>query len=144
MNTCFKKILLAVDDSPMAEKVAEKALELARQLNAELAVASVADSKFLMTEGGITPAEVIESIKNDLKKVHDLLINKIFKDFKVWTFVEEGHPHEAILKIGKEWNADMLIVGTHGRTGLAHLLLGSVAEQVIRHSDKPVLVIPAR
>jgi nucleotide-binding universal stress UspA family protein len=81
-------------------------------------------------------------MKNDYKKIHQMLIDKVFKDYKVWTFVEEGKPFEAILKVAEEWAADLIVLGTHGRTGLSHLLMGSVAEKVIRHSGKPLFIIP--
>ena len=71
-----------------------------------------------------------------------MLINTAFKDYKIKAFAEEGSPYELILKIADEWAADLIIMGTHGRTGLAHLLMGSVAEKVIRHSIKPLFIIP--
>jgi nucleotide-binding universal stress UspA family protein len=141
MNT-IKKILIAVDDGPAAEKVALNGLQLASQLNAEIALVSIVDIISLMTEGSVTPEELITIMKNDYKKIHQMLIDKVFKDYKVWTFVEEGKPFEAILKVAEEWAADLIVLGTHGRTGLSHLLMGSVAEKVIRHSGKPLFIIP--
>jgi len=140
----YRKILIAVDDSPIAEKVATTGYQLGQQLNAEIAVLSVVDNAFLMTDGGITPKEMAEIIKNDFKKSQQLLIDKVFKNYKVWTFVEEGKPYEMILKIAIEWEADLIIIGTHGRTGLSHLLMGSVAENVVRHSKIPIMVIPSK
>jgi nucleotide-binding universal stress UspA family protein len=58
--------------------------------------------------------------------------------------VEEGKPYETILKVASEWAADLIIIGTHGRTGLSHLLMGSVAENVVRHSEIPVMIIPSK
>ena len=65
-----------------------------------------------------------------------MVIDKVFKDFKVWTFVEEGRPHEMILKVADEWDADLIVLSTHGRKGLSHLLMGSVAEKIVRNSTK--------
>ncbi len=83
-------------------------------------------------------------IRSELKKNQNLLIEDIFKEYKVWTFIEEGKPFEVILKVAEEWQADWIVIGTHGRKGFSHLLMGSVAEKVIRHSTRPLFVIPTR
>lgn len=140
----YRKILIAVDDSPIAEKVASAGFQLAQQPNTEIALLSVVDTTFLMTDGGVTPKEIAEIIKNDFKKSQQLLIDKVFKDYKIWTFVEEGKPYEKILKVATEWSADLIVIGTHGRTGISHLLMGSVAEHVVRHSKTPILIVPSK
>ncbi|MGN6351892.1 MAG: universal stress protein [Parafilimonas sp.] len=140
----YKKILIAVDDSPVAEKVTLEGFLLGKQLNAEMALISVADIAFVMAEGGVTPREMTEMIKDDLKKVQKMLIKNIFKEQKVWSFIEEGTPADMIKKTCDEWEASLIVIGTHGRTGLSHILMGSVAERVIRHSPVPVLVVPVR
>jgi nucleotide-binding universal stress UspA family protein len=138
----MKKMLIAVDDGPTSERVASKGFQLGQQLNSEIALISVVDTTALMTDSGMTPGELADIRKNDLKKSQQMLIDKVFKDYKVWTFVEEGKPFEAILKVAEEWEADLIVLGTHGRTGLSHLLMGSVAEKVIRHSTKPIFIVP--
>lgn len=138
----MKKILIAIDDSPIAEKLVSTTFELYDQQEAEIAIVSVVDTQFLTTDGGITPGEMANVMKNDFKKRHELLISEILKGEKIWTFVELGKPFEEILKVADEWGADLIVLGTHGRTGLSHLLMGSVAEKVIRHSTKPLFVIP--
>lgn len=97
-----------------------------------------------MTDGGIAPRKMAEIIKNDFKKNQQLLIDKVFKDYKAWTFVEEGNPYEMILKVAAEWEADLIVIGTHARTGFSHLLMGSVAEHVVRHSKIPVMIVPTK
>jgi len=140
----IKKILIAIDDGPTSEKVTSNGFQLGQQLNAEIALVSVVDTTALMTDSGVTPGELADIIKNDFKKSQQLLVEKVFKDYKVWTFVEKGKPFEAILKVAEEWEADLIVLGTHGRTGLSHLLMGSVAEKVIRHSTKPLFIIPTK
>lgn len=140
----IKKILIAIDDGPTSEKVSSNGFQLGQQLNAEIALVSVVATTALMTEGGVTPGEMADIIKNDFKKNQQMLVDKVFKDYKVWTFIEEGKPFEAILKVAEEWEADLIVLGTHGRTGLSHLLMGSVAEKVIRHSTKPLFIIPTK
>jgi nucleotide-binding universal stress UspA family protein len=140
----MKKILFAIGEGPTSEKVASAGFEIAKRLNAEIALVSVIDTSTISTDGGITPHEMSNMIRSELKKNQTLLIENIFKDFKVWTFIEEGKPFEVILKVAEEWEADWIVIGTHGRKGLSHLLVGSVAEKVIRHSARPLFVIPTR
>jgi nucleotide-binding universal stress UspA family protein len=85
-----------------------------------------------------------EIMKNDVKKNQQILCERVFKDYKVWTFIEEGKPSEKVLKVAEEWGADLIVCGTHGRKGFEHLLMGSVAERLIRHSTIPLLVIPIK
>jgi len=59
-------------------------------------------------------------------------------------FIRFGKPSEEILRFADENNVDLIVMGTHGRTGLAHLLAGSVAERVVRSSKLPVLTVPHR
>ncbi|CAN5250210.1 universal stress protein [soil metagenome] len=143
-NMKFHKILIAVDDGPTAEKVALNGFLLGQQLNAEIALLSVIDTTFLVTDGGVTPNEMTEIIKTGASRNQQLLIEKVFKDYKVWNFIEAGKAHEIILKVADEWEADLIVLGTHGRTGLAHLIMGSVAEHVIRHAKIPVLIVPSK
>jgi nucleotide-binding universal stress UspA family protein len=140
----MKKILIAIDDGPTSEKIASNGFQLAKQLNAEIALVSVVDDTSLMTDGGVTPGELAEIIKNDLKKYQKMLIDKVFKDYKVWNFVEKGNPYKTILKVAEEWSADLIVLGTHGRTGISHLLMGSIAEKVTRNSTKPLFIVPTK
>jgi nucleotide-binding universal stress UspA family protein len=140
----MKKILIAIDEGPTSEKVVSQGFQLGQKLNAEIALLSVIDTALLMTDGGIAPRKMAEIIKNDFKKNQQLLIDKVFKDYKAWTFVEEGNPYEMILKVAAEWEADLIVIGTHARTGFSHLLMGSVAEHVVRHSKIPVMIVPTK
>ena len=58
------------------------------------------------------------------------------------TFVEEGKPAEVIIRIAERFGADVIVMGTHGRKGLSHLIMGSVAEDVIKNAKRPCVVIP--
>lgn len=140
----MKKILIAVDGGPTSEKVATDGYQLGKQLNAEIGLLSVVDTTLLMTEGSITPKEMAEILKEDLIKNQSTLINTVFGSHKIRDFVEQGKPYEEILRVAKEWGADMIVLGTHGRTGVKHLLMGSVAEKVLRHSTKPLFIVPIK
>lgn len=96
-----------------------------------------------MTDGSVTVRELADS-KRMISGEVIFLTDNIFKDSKVGTFIEESGPFEMILKVADGWRADLIVLGTHGRTGFSHLLMGIVAEKVIRHSTKPLLIIPSK
>lgn len=139
----YDKIIIAIDDGPLAEKVALEGYQLANKLQADIALISVADTTLNFSEGSVTPAELAGLIKADFRKMHKFIIEQKFGDSRVRSFVEEGVPYETIIRIAKEWEADAIVIGTHGRTGLSHLIMGSVAEKVIRHWTKPTFIIPS-
>ena len=140
----IKKIVIAVDNDPTSERIALSGFQLGLQLNAEIALLSVVDLTMLITEGAVTPKEFADITINDYKKNQQMLIDTVFKEHKIWTFVEEGTPSEVILNVAKEWDADIIVLGTHGRTGFSHLIMGSVAEKIVRHSEIPVFIIPIK
>jgi nucleotide-binding universal stress UspA family protein len=117
---------------------------MCRQLNADAALLSVIDTGFIMTAGAVSPQEIVEITRQEFRESHHLLINKLAGNKQVLSFIEEGKPSEVILEAADNWQADLIVMGTHGRTGISHLLMGSVAEKVIRYSKKQVLIIPAR
>lgn len=138
-----KKIVIAIDNDTAAENVALNGFQLALQLKAEIALVSVVDTTILKVERSILPGEFVKILKSDYKKLQQKLTETIFKNHKVSTFLQEGKPYEVILKVADEWYADIIVIGNHGRGGLPHLIIGSVAKKLIRHSKKPVLTIPS-
>lgn len=139
-----KKILIAVDHGPMSETVAQYGFQLGNQLGAEMALVSVVDTEYLMTDGGVTTGEMIEMMKNDFVLKQKTLVEKVFGEKRVDSFIEEGKPFLKILQRAQEWESEMIILGTHGRKGLSHLLMGSVAEKVVRHAHIPLVIIPVK
>lgn len=140
----IKKILIAVDGGPTAEKITAFGFQLGQQLGAEIAILSVADTATLVTDGGVTPYELGQIEKANLKERHQLLTKTVCENKNLWTFVEEGRPADIILKVSEQWEADLLVLGTHGRRGFSHLMMGSVAEKVVRQSSKPTLIVPTK
>jgi nucleotide-binding universal stress UspA family protein len=138
-----KKIVIAIDNDPDAENVALNGLQLALQLKAEIAILSVVDTTLVKVERSISSADFVKILKSDYKKLQQKLTKTIFKNHTISTFLQEGKPYEVILKVADEWYADIIVIGTHGRGELSHLIMGSVAQKVIRHSKKPVLAIPS-
>lgn len=141
----YKKILIAVDSSEYSMNAAKKGLELAQQLSASAALLFVIDDSKAMgnPDAGIFPEQALIILKKEAETTLDQLAD-MCKGIDVVKFMPEGHPTEDIIKTADTWKADLIVIGTHGRTGFMHLLMGSVAEHVVRHSDIPVLIVPSK
>ncbi len=140
----MEKVLIAIDNSALSDMVVSKGLELAKSLNAKTAIVSVVDIQFVTTEVNILSNETTQLLKNQFLREHQVHKDKFASDTNIRSFVEEGSPWEEILRVAKDWEADLIVVGTMGRTGLSHMMIGSVAEKVIRHSSIPVLIVPLK
>ena len=138
----FHKILIAIDRNSSAEIVAKSGLQLAEQYNSEIALISVLDKEGSFDSDPATPRELDDMMEHNFNKSQLNVIEKIFKNRAVKSFVKKGVPYKGIIETAEKWGADIIVMGTHGRKGLPHLILGSVAEEVIRHSRKTVIVIP--
>ena len=141
----YNKILIAVDSSEYSMEAAKKGLELARQLGAKAALIYVVDKSKGMgnVDAGIMPEEAMMVLKKEAEQTLDQL-SAMFGGKELLKFMPEGNPTEDIIETAKTWEADLIVIGTHGRTGLKHLLMGSVAEHVIRHSKVSVMVVPSK
>ena len=139
----YTKILIAVDSSEYSMKAAKKGLELAHQLGAKAALLYVIDKSQSLgnVDAGITHEEALIILKKEAEQTLDEL-TQMYNGNEIMKFMPEGNPDEDIIETAKDWNADLLVMGTHGRTGLKHLLMGSVAERVMRHSEIPVMIVP--
>jgi len=124
-----KNVLIATDGSKFSEAAASAALGIAKRCGSSLIVISVASSD-----------EEIASAKDNVNKVSEAAKKEGVKTTSV---VTKGKPYEAILETSKQKKADFIVVGSHGRTGLARLLMGSVTERVIGHAEVAVLVVKA-
>jgi nucleotide-binding universal stress UspA family protein len=135
----WKKIVLATDGSKHSAKAMERAISFAKSYGGELRVISVVD---VPTE---FYAEAPQAVENLVRKaqgyVADVKKQAEAAGVKSESFVGEAEAHEAITHLAKEQNADMIIIGSYGRTGLRRLLMGSVAEKVIGYAPCPVLVV---
>jgi nucleotide-binding universal stress UspA family protein len=142
----ISKILVAIDDSSFTNKTLNVAFDLAKTLNASMALVNVIDPA-IVAVGADSVVYPMEQM-GDLKKAADELIKKVRlqlgNEIPLEDFISEGKPNDEIIAIAKQWNADLIVIGTHGRTGLMHMIMGSVAESVIRHSNIPVLVVPSK
>lgn len=138
----FHKILIAIDDNPSAEVVAASGLQLAKQYNSEIALVSIPADESADDQDPATRRERDDMMEQNLHASQLNVMEKIFKGIPVKAFVARGTPYKVIIDAADRWGADIIVMGTHGRKGLPHLLLGSVAEDVIRRSKKTVVIIP--
>lgn len=140
----FNKILFAVDREPFAERAAELGVDLARKLGAEMAFVHVIDTTTDITAETWTATELLGVAELQGKNLLDDYRHRLSLHEPALEFVVTGNPADEIVKAAREWPADVIIIGSHGRSGLQRVLLGSVAEAVTRHAHCPVLVVRAR
>jgi nucleotide-binding universal stress UspA family protein len=140
----MKRIACAVDFSDASAKALSYAATLARRLGAELLLVHVcATLAYAMASESYTvrPDLLIE-LKAHLKgELEALAAAQARPGLKVTSQLIEGVPYKAIHEAAQQSHADMIVVGTHGRTGFEHLLLGSVAERLVRTSSLPVVTV---
>jgi nucleotide-binding universal stress UspA family protein len=144
-----KNILLPTDFSKISLTAAEYAVELANQYQAKLHILNVLEKTppiLAIRSLDLSREKIIESIDNDAKQQLEECVKKIKKlgDVEVIPAIRKGVDYEEIIKYSKEKKIDIIVIATHGRTGILHTLLGSVAEKVIRYSKIPVLVTTPR
>jgi len=140
-----KRILVAVDFSAVSANALRHATALARQLGAALDVFNALQLTDLDTPVNASAEHVNELTQSALEKRR----NKLSKFVKqhvtglgdVHQSVRVGSPTELVNDAAKQGQADLIVIGTHGRTGLKSLLVGSVAESVLRKADVPVVCV---
>ena len=138
------KILVPTDFSTCAKKALDYAVPFAAQHDAELILLYAAPApSYAGGEYGVidTSAMAAEISANSEQRLADFAAAEIPSDIKVETIVRAGSPTAEILDVAEKLAVDMIVLSTHGHTGLKHVLLGSVAEHVVRHAPCPVLVV---
>ena len=138
------KILCATDFSEPAERAFEYAVFMASAHKADLALLHVVDQLHGFTHYEILAITPMEIAKKMVKRAHEhlqALVDQVKGSVNATESVREGKTWVEICEAAKEEKADMIVIGSHGRTGLPHVLIGSVAETVVRHASCPVLVV---
>ena len=145
--TEIKRILVPTDFSEPADKALTYALDLAAKLGASVTLIHVFDDPF--ANGVYTgeympiPAHIREEILADLRrKLADAVARRGHSEVNLE--VQFGSTARTIVDGAAERNIDLFVMGTHGRGGMAHLLLGSVAERVVRTASCPVLTVRSK
>jgi nucleotide-binding universal stress UspA family protein len=143
----FSRILIAVDNSPYSAEAAEAGFQLAQRLNAEVALVNVIEIILDLGDPAAPAMPVVDMIKlqeEESAKTLQELTDKFSGNIKTEILSPQGTPKNEIISAADQWKADIILIGTHGRTGLGHLLLGSTSEYVVRHSKVPVMVVPLK
>lgn len=141
----FKTILFATDFSESSDHAFQYALSLARKFESRLGVIHVI-SEPVDLRGFYVPHISFDKLEEEIEQGALKMMEKFCRTHvegyaKVESFVVPGIPYDEIIKKAAEINADLIVVGTHGRTGLDHVLFGSTAEKVVRKSAIPVMTI---
>lgn len=144
----YQRILAAVDGSSTAERALQEAIRLAKDQQAALHIVHVVDMVPLIWDVEYTD---VEAIQRALRQAGRTVIDRAREAVKSAGFeadaqlAEIGTPGQnvagRIVEAATTWPADLLVIGTHGRRGLDHLLLGSIAEGVTRLAPMPVLLV---
>jgi nucleotide-binding universal stress UspA family protein len=135
----WKTIVLATDGSKYSKAAADRAISFAKSYGGEMKIVSVVDvpPEFYAE----APQAVDDLIKKAKEFVADIKKQADAEGVSAQTFIRESEVFENITNLAREQNADVIVIGSHGRTGLRRLLMGSVAEKVIGHAACPVLVV---
>jgi nucleotide-binding universal stress UspA family protein len=138
----FQRILLPTDFSEHAGHAKEYAVALAREFHAELLIIHVVQLYSYVVDFGMENARQYEAISGTLQKLLDGLLGELAAEpIQVTGRLVQGDPTAEIVRIASDEACDLIVMGTHGRGALEHVLLGSVAERVVRKAPCPVLTV---
>jgi nucleotide-binding universal stress UspA family protein len=140
----IQRLLVPTDFSECSEAAAAVAAQLAKRLGAAVELLTVVDTTPLLEAYGYVEfrEERIAQIRADAEAKLGAFASKHFAGLgQVRHHVYDGNVFLKILEAAADIGSDLIVLGTHGRTGLAHLLIGSIAEKVVRKSPVPVLTV---
>ena len=150
----MKKVLIAIDYDPSAQKVAEAGYAMAMAMGSNIVLLHViAEPSYyssmefspIMGFTGFTDPHIPEMVESELKKEALRFLDRSKQHLgegPIKTMVAEGSFADTILKVAREEDADIIVMGRHSRKGLSKLLMGSVTEKVLHHSMVPLFIIP--
>ncbi len=144
----FKRILFPTDFSELAERALSYALSIAGRFGATLYILHVVD-RSVEAAGMYVPHMSFEELEKEEESAEAKALRKIAcrcsmqdKTLKVEPILATGTPHEEILRVAREKEVDMIVMGTSGTGGVGRMVFGSTADKLIRSAHLPVLAIP--
>lgn len=149
----YERILIPTDGSDVAETAIDQALDLAERYGAEVHALFVVDTDSLsLTLGGEQLDRIeqgrfdeMEEVKAKAEEATGYVAERASeRGLDVVEHVSAGRPHEMVAQYAEGHGIDLVVMGSHGRSGVRRALLGSVTERVLRGTDAPVLVVDAR
>lgn len=140
----IKNVLCPVDYSVYSEKALHYAIEFAEKYQAKLYLMHVLDIRvYDINDPDLYNVNIVD--KETIEKLRARLLKCVSEETKgkipVEAIVIQGVPFTEIITAARDYKIDMIVIGTHGRTGLSHAIMGSVAEKVVRKSPCPVLTV---
>jgi nucleotide-binding universal stress UspA family protein len=153
----MKKVLIALDYNPTAQKVAEVGFSMAKSMNAEVILLHVITDPVLYASSGYSPImgfpgyidvgplqlNSVDGLKNASLQYLDKSRQHL-GDKTIQTIVKEGDFADSILETAKEMHADIIVVGSHSRKWLENIVMGSVTEKVLHHTSIPLFIVPTK
>jgi nucleotide-binding universal stress UspA family protein len=153
----MKKVLIALDYDPTAQKVAKAGFELAKSMDAEVILLHVISDPVYYSSMEYSPImgltgdmstyplqlDSAEGLKNVSREFLDKL-NAHFGENKAQTMIGEGDFAESILKAAKSSHADMVVMGSHSRKWLENIIMGSVTSEVLQQTSVPIFIVPTK
>ena len=142
----IKHILVPTDFSEYADQALNDAIQLAQQLQAHITLLHIIDTAPLGVVEGATmlPPSYWQELETDIEQIMEESLKRLHDvGLQGETVIVHGVPFQTIVDTAEDKGADVIIMGTHGRTGLPHAIIGSVAEKVVRLAPCPVLVTRA-
>jgi len=138
-----KKILVPIDFSDHSMNALNYAINFAQKFNAEIVVINVLEFIHSPVEIELlaSPAIIDETVMERTKQELENIAKKFSEKIKISTVLKIGRPFIEINETALELDVDLIIIATHGHTGISHLLFGSTAEKVVRKSPCPVLSV---
>lgn len=139
----LKRILVPTDFSDCALKALQYAIPLAREHGAVITLLYVVEPLYVASEAAVVDTALLQADRRATgeKDISTLVMNQVEGKVPCDTLVRNGSPGVEIIETAKKISADLIVISTHGFTGLKHVFLGSVAEQVVRRAPCPVLVV---
>ncbi len=141
-----KQIVVASDLTETSDSALDYAIDLAKVLGAKVTLVHAYEVPMYGFPDGVmvAPTDFATRTKDAAREsAHAMCSSHQKEGVELTSVVREGAPWEQVNKVADEMAADLIVVGTHGRKGLSHALLGSVAEKIIRASKLPVLTVHA-
>ena len=140
----YKKVLIAIDSRANSINIARKGFELADQLNAEAALIFVVDKSKAIgnPDANISPDDALMVLTKEAQDCIEQTIRINNRSKETIKFMPEGMPKDEILNTAKIWEADLIVVGIHGKSGFGLWAMGSISQFITMHATVPVVVIP--
>lgn len=143
----MKKVLIAIDYDQTSQKVAKAGFSMAKDMNAEVILLHVISNPVLYYSSYAAMAPILINNTGELKAVSQKFLDKTKHDLgdeTIQTIIYEGDTAESIMESAKKMKADIIVIGTHSRKWLENIIMGSVAEKVLKQANLPLFIIPTK